>query len=92
MNTRTKTNSDGVFVVEVDIMLDVLVTFVFTRKNGPLVYDRCTAAVVISTGQTIRAMYAGNVPDVVLSLAREMALDACAQYDKIPDMQRERGT
>ena len=92
MNTRTKTNMDSVFVVEVDIVLDVPVTFVFTRKNGPLVYDRCTAAVVISTGQTIRAMYAGNVPDVVLSLAREMALDACAQYDKIPDMQRERGT
>ena len=88
MNTRTKTNLDGVFVVEVDIMLDTLVTFVFTRTNGPLVYDRCTAAVVISTGQTIRAMYAGNVPDVVLSLAREMALDACAEYDNAPDTDR----
>ena len=43
MNTRTKTNLDGVFVVEVDIMLDVPVTFVFTRENGPLVYDRCSA-------------------------------------------------
>lgn len=88
MNTRTKTNPDGVFVVEVDIMLDVPVTFVFTRKNGPLVYDRCTAAIVISTGQTIRAMYAGNVPDVVLSLAREMALDACAEHDNAPDTDR----
>ena len=88
MNTRTKTNLNGVFVVEVDIMLDTLVTFVFTRENGPLVYRHCLATVVISTGQTIRAEYAGNVPDVVLSLAREMALDACAEYDKAPDTDR----
>lgn len=89
MNTRTKTNLDGVFVVEVDIVLDVPVTFVFTRENGPLVYDRCTAAVVISTGQTIRALYAGNVPDIVLSLAREMALDACAEHDAEPVTERK---
>jgi len=86
--TRTRTNDEGGLVVEVDIELDVLVTFIFVRHDGPLVYRGTSCDYALSGGKVVRVMYAGEIPAVVLSLAKDRALDACAEHDKAPDTVR----
>jgi len=85
---RTRTNDDGALVVEVDIELDVSGTLIFVGKAGPLVYRGTSCDYRLSDGKVVRVSYGGDVPPVVLSLAKDSALDVCAEYDKSPDTDR----
>jgi hypothetical protein len=85
---RTRSNDEGALVVEVDIELEVLVTFIFVRQDGPLVFRGTSCDYALSGGNVVRVMYAGEIPAVVLSLAKDRALDACAEFDREPDTQR----
>jgi hypothetical protein len=91
---RTRVNPDGTLVIEVDIELDVKVTFVFERKDGPIVFSRALCDYTLPDGRVFPVWYGGIVPDVVLSLATERALDACAEHDAEPVTERKppRGT
>ena len=86
---RTKTNPDGALVIEVDVEFDVLVTLVFERKDGPLVYRGAFCDYQLAD-RVVRVMYAGEVPAIVISAAKDQAIDTCAVFDKAPDT--ERGT
>jgi hypothetical protein len=85
---RTRTNDEGALVVEVDIELEVPVTFIFVRQDGPLLFRGTSCDYALSDGKVVRVMYAGEIPAVVLSLAKDRALDACAEHDKAPDTDR----
>jgi hypothetical protein len=87
---RTRVNPDGSLVVEIDIELDVLVTFVFERKNGPLVYRGALCGYHLKD-RVVRVLYAREIPAIVLSLAKERAIDACSEHDKAPDTDRGTG-
>lgn len=84
---RTRIDPDGTLVVEVDVDLDVKVTLVFERKDGPLVYRGALTEYPLGD-HVARVMYAGDVPAVVIAMAKERALDACAEFDKAPNTDR----
>jgi hypothetical protein len=84
---RAKKNPDGTLVIEVDVDLDVKVTLVFERKDGPLVYRGALREYPL-TDRVVRVVYAGNVPAIVISIAKDQAIDACAEFDKTPDTDR----
>jgi hypothetical protein len=86
---RTRVNPDGVLIVEIDVELDMRVTFVFTRKDGPIVFCGAFCDYMLPDERVMRVRYAGLVPDVVLSLAKERALDACANHDAEPPTLRD---
>jgi hypothetical protein len=91
---RAKKNPDGTLIIEVDVELDIRVTIVFTRKNGPIEYYNVFCDYVMPDGRVFRVKYAGFVPEIVVSIAKDQALDACAAFDAEPDTQRDpkRGT
>ena len=86
---RTKKNEDGTLIVEVDVDLDVRVTIVFTRKDGPIAYYNVFCDYVMADNRVVRVKYAGLVPDIVLSAAKDQAIGACAVFDAEPDTQRD---
>ena len=86
---RTKKNPDGTLIIEVDVELDMRVTIVFTRKNGPVEYYNVFCDYVLPDNRVVRLKYAGFVPDIVLSMAKDQAIDACAAFDDEPDTQRD---
>lgn len=89
MTTRAKTNDDSALVIEVDVDLDVLVTLVFVRANGPLSYRGALCEHRLRDGRVARVMYAGDVPAKTLRLAKDRAIDACAEHDRAPTTERE---
>lgn len=86
---RTRVKPDGTLVVEVDVDLDVKVTLVFERQNGPLTYRGALCEYALAD-RVVRVMYGGDVPAIVISSAKDRALEACAEFDNAPDT--ERGT
>lgn len=85
---RTRVNPDGALVVEIDVELDVKVTLVFERKDGPIVYRGALCEYPLSD-RVVRVVYGGDVPAIVLSLAKDRALEACAEHDAEPETQRK---
>jgi hypothetical protein len=77
---RVRQNHDGTLDVEID--LDTNVTLLFSRNAGPLVF--CGAF-----HREHREPYAHEVPADVLSVARDRAIDACAQHDVEPPTERK---
>jgi hypothetical protein len=84
---RSRTNPDGALVVEVDAYLDNTVTLVFTRKDAPIAF--CGAfRDVLRDDRVHRVPYVHELPEGVLSLARDRAIDACAEHDREPPTER----
>lgn len=86
---RCRKNPDETLVVEIDLALEIVVTFTFTRKDGPLVFCGAFCDYTLPDERVFRVRYAGFVPDVVLSVATDQALDACAAFDGEPDTERD---
>lgn len=81
---RILPNLDKTLIVEVDV---VLTTLVFRRKDDAIEYhgayrDTC------HDGRVRRTPYAHELPESMLSLARDRALDACADHDREPPTER----
>lgn len=86
---RTRKNQDGTLIIEVDVELDIRVTIVFTRKDAPIEYYNVFCDYVMQDNRVMRVKYAGFVPDIVLSMAKDQAIDACAAFDDEPDTLRD---
>ena len=86
---RCRKNPDGTLVVEIDLALDVIVTFTFTRQSGPLVFCGTFCDYPLREGRVCRVMYGGTVHDVLVSVATNLALDACAAFDDEPPTLRD---
>ena len=81
---RILVNLDESLIVEVDV---VITTLVFRRKDDALDY-RGAFRDTTHDGRVHRARYVHELPGDVLSLARDRALDACAEHDGEPPTQR----
>jgi len=86
---RCRKNPDGTLVVEIDLALDVIVTFTFSRKDGPLVFGGAFCDYPLREGRVCRVRYGGEVHDVLVTVATNLALDACAEFDGEPATERE---
>jgi hypothetical protein len=76
-------------IVEIDLDLDdVRVTLTFARKDAPIEY-RGAYRDTERNGRTHRVRYEHELPESVLSLAKDRAIEACAAYDDEPTTERK---
>lgn len=81
---RVLVNLDESLIVEVDV---VLTTLVFRRKQGAIDY-RGAFRDTKHGDRVHRAQYVHELPDKLVSLAKDRAIDACAEHDREPPTER----
>jgi hypothetical protein len=87
---RCRKNPDGTLVVEIDLALDVIVTFTFSRQDSPLVFCGVFCDYPLGEkGRVCRVRYGGEVHDVLVTVATNLAHDACAEFDREPPTERD---
>jgi len=77
-------NLDESLIVEVDV---VITTLVFRRKQGAIDY-RGAFRDSMHGDRVHRVRYAHELPESVLSLARDRVIDACAEHEGEPQTER----